>query len=39
MNDLIFISLPLICSFKHELVGYSEIDKFAIKIFNANHNK
>ena len=25
--------------FEHELVGYSEVDKFAIKIFNANHNK
>mgnify|MGYP000902884102 CR=1 FL=1 len=25
--------------FEYELVGYSEVDKFAIKIFNANHNK
>ena len=26
-------------NFEYELVGYSEVDKFAIKIFNANHNK
>lgn len=25
--------------FEYELVGYSEVDKFAIKIFNVNHNK
>lgn len=26
-------------SFNYELVGYSEIDKFAIKLFEANHCK